>query len=255
MGRTKLIIGRAIGLGRGRLPFLFGLAALIFIPLGLLDALEEMTGGIDTDQLDDRELLAAIATTTVHIVSAVLGEILYTGAVAVAVVATAPGVNPSLTRSIRATRWAALVAIDLLFALGMVIGLLLFLVPGLLFFGRYALVAVVAEIEELGVRDSFRRSAELTKGARRLVLALLLGAILIGELVGNAAKELAGAITDDHFLADWVAASGAEILLNPVVALLSVALMLELGGRPAHRPAGVPAADARLEPSASGDPR
>lgn len=234
MDRAKLIVGKALELGRGRLPFLFGLAALIFIPLGVLDALEESTSGIDTDQLDDRELLAAIATATVHIVSALLGEILYTGAVGVAVVATAPGVNPSLSGIIRTTRWGTLIAIDLLFALGMLVGLLLFLIPGLIFFGRYALVAVVAEIEELGVRDSFRRSAELTKGARRLVLVLLLGAIMIGELVGDIVKELAGAIVDDHFLVDWITASGAEILLNPIVALLSVALLLELGGRPAH---------------------
>ncbi|HKJ35299.1 MAG TPA: hypothetical protein VKA36_01920 [Solirubrobacterales bacterium] len=240
MKRSRVVISRAIDLGRGRLPFLFGLAALIFVPLGFLEAAEETVGTIDTDEIGNGgELATAIATTAVHIVSALVGEILYTGAVAIAVVSTARGVDPSLPRIVRTTRWATLIAIDVLFAIGTLIGLLLFLVPGLVFFGRYALVAVVAEIEELGVRASFRRSAELSRGARRLILVLILGAVTIGEVVGEAVKAAFERLTADHFLLDWITASSAEVLLNPAVALLSVALVLELGGRPAHGTAGL----------------
>jgi hypothetical protein len=152
MERSRMVITHAIELGRKRLLFLFGLAALIFIPLGLFEALEETIGTIDTDIDSTGELAGAIATTAVQVASALIGEILYTGAVAVAVVNTAAGASPSLGRIVRTTRWLALIAIDLLFALGMLIGLLLFLVPGLIFFGRYALTAVVAEIEEPGAR-------------------------------------------------------------------------------------------------------
>jgi hypothetical protein len=234
MTRARTTITRAIESGRGRAPFLIGLAALVFIPLGLLDALEESLGPIDTGRLDDLELLGAIAGTAIHSASALLGEILYTGAVAVAVISTPAGANPSMRELVRQTRWRTLIAIDLLFVLGMLTGLLLLVIPGLIFFARYVLVAVIAEVEALGVRESFRRSAELTRGARRLVLGVLFAAFLAGDLATQALKAAAAELGGDHFLVDWVAASGGEILLNPVIALHSVALALELGARPAH---------------------
>jgi hypothetical protein len=113
MGRTRTVIRRAIASGRGRLPFLFGLAALIFIPLGLLDAIDEATGGIDSDRLNDLELLAVSAETAVHVAAALIGQVLFAGAVAIAVIGTPAGENPSLGRVARQTRWGALIAIDL----------------------------------------------------------------------------------------------------------------------------------------------
>lgn len=214
------------------MPFLLGLAALLFIPLGLLDALEESLGAIDTDRLDELELLGALAGTAIHAVSSLLGEILYTGAVAIAVISTPAGANPSLRGIIRRTRWGTLIAIDLLFVLGTVVGLLLLVIPALIFFARYVLVAVLAEVEELGVRESFRRSAELTRGARLLVIGVLFGAFLAGDVATQALKTAASELGGKHFVVDWLAASGGEILLNPVVALLSVALALELGAKP-----------------------
>lgn len=234
MGRARATIIRAIESGRGRAPFLVGLAAVLFIPLGLLDALEESFGAIDTNRLDDLELLGALAGTAIHSASALLGEILYTGAVAVAVISAPAGANPSLVELVRQTRWRTLIAIDLLFVLGMLVGVLLLVIPGLIFFARYVLVAVLAEVEELGVREAFRRSAELTRGSRWLVLGVLFGAFLAGDVVTQVLKVAATELGGDHFVVDWLAASGGEILLNPVVALLSVALALELGARPAH---------------------
>ncbi len=229
MDRARVVIGSAVGAGRGRAGFLFGLAALVFVPLGLLDAAEEAIGGINTDRVEDVELVGAVAGAAVHAASALVGEILYTGAVAIAVVATPAGIDPSLREIIRETRWGVLIAIDLLFVAGSIVGFLLLVVPGLIFFARYVLVAVVAEIEKLGVRDSFHRSAELSRGSRGLVFAVLFGAILVGEIASQLLRDAVSALGADHFFADWVAAAGGEILLNPVVALLSVALALQLG--------------------------
>lgn len=231
MCRTRTVIRRTIDAGRGRLPFLFGLAALIFIPLGLLDAVDEATGGIDSDQLDDLQLLAISAETAVHVGSALLGQVLFAGAAAIAVTSTPAGENPSLRRVIRQTRWGALIAIDLLFTAGMMLALLLLLIPAIFFFSRYVLSAVLAEIEELGVRDSFRRSAELSRGSRRLVFGVLFTAAVVGDLGTELLKEGVQRAGADTFLADWVAASSVEVLLNPITALLTVALALELGAR------------------------
>jgi hypothetical protein len=240
MGRSRTVIGRAIAAGRGRLPFLVGLAAMIFIPLGLLDAIDEAIGGIDSDRLDDLQLLAVSAETAVHVGSALLGQVLFAGAVSIAVVSTPPGANPSLRRVIQQTRWGALIAIDLLFTAGMIFSLLLLVIPAFFFFARYVLSAVLAETEELGVRDSFRRSAELSRGSRRLVFGILFTAATVADLGTELLKEAVQRAGVDAFLADWVAASSVEILLNPISALLAVALALELGARAAN-----PAADPR----------
>ena len=149
MGRTRIVIRRAIDCGRGRAPFLIGLAALIFIPLGLLDAFESTAGVINTDTLSDSELLAAIAGTALHIASSLLGEVLFAGAVAIAVIEAPPGEDPSLAAIIRRTRWGTLIAIDLLFVGGLVFSVLLLVIPAFFFFARYVLAAVLAEIEEL----------------------------------------------------------------------------------------------------------
>jgi hypothetical protein len=232
VARTATVIRLAIASGHGRLPFLIGLSALIFIPLGLLDAVDEAAGGIDTDRLDDLELIAITAETAVHVGSALLGQVLFAGAVSIAVLSTPPGEGPSLRRVIRQTRWGALIAIDLLFTAGMMVSLLLLVVPALFFFARYVLAAVLAEIEELGVSDSFRRSAQLTLGSRRLVFGILFTAAVVGDLGTELAKEVIQQAGVDTFLANWLAASGVEILFNPILALLAVALALELGADP-----------------------
>ena len=238
MGRTRTVIRRAIASGRGRLPFLFGLAALIFIPLGLLDAIDEATGGIDSDRLEGFQLLAVSAETAVHVGSALLGQVLFAGAVSIAVISTPAGENPSLRRVTRQTRWGALIAIDLLFTAGMMFSLLLLVIPAIFFFARYVLSAVLAEIEELGVRDSFRRSTELSRGSRRLVFGILFTAAAAADLGTELLKEAVQRAGLDTFLADWLAASSVEILLNPISALLTVALALELGARAAGHGTG-----------------
>ncbi len=232
MGRTKIIVRRAIDCGRGRVRFLLGLAALIFIPLGLLDALQTAAGVINTDAASDFELLAQIASAALHFASSLLGVILFGGAVAIAVVGTPPGVDPSLPMIIRRTRWGTLVAIDLLFVAGLFFSALLLVIPLFFFFARYVLAAVLAEIEELGVGDSFRRSAELSRGSRRLVLGILFAAAAIGDIAAQIIQEGAQTLGLDGFVADWISSSGTDILYNPIVALLTVTIALELGGRP-----------------------
>jgi hypothetical protein len=222
MERPRAVIRAAIEAGRGRLPFLIGLAALIFIPLGLLDAIDERVSEIDPAELSELALTASLAEVALNTASSLLGEILYAGAVAIAVVHAPPGRSPSLAKILREIRWLTLIAIDVLFVLGMVVGILLLLVPGLIFFARYTLAATAAELEGLGVRAGFRRSAELTRGSRRLVFGLLFAVGLAGDVASGAGA----------FAADWVTSAAGDMIVNPIWALIALALALELGGRP-----------------------
>lgn len=238
MRRAKLVVRHAIGVGRHRLFFLFGLAAVIFVPLGLLEAVQSEIGEVDTELMSDREVLEGLGVAGINVSTALLGEVLYAGAVSIAVISTPLGESPSLRRIMGEIRWGALIAIDLLFALGVLLGLLLLVVPGVIFFARYALTAVLAEVEERGVRDAFRRSAELSRGSYRLILGLVLGATALSEVATGLLGMLLDGLQTDHFLAEWAVASGGDILLNPISALLAVALALVLGARPTHAAAG-----------------
>jgi hypothetical protein len=232
MERPRAVIRAAIEAGRGRLPFLIGLAALIFIPLGLLDAIDERVSEIDPAELSELALTASLAEVALNTASSLLGEILYAGAVAIAVVHAPPGRSPSLAKILREIRWLTLIAIDVLFVLGMVVGILLLLVPGLIFFARYTLAATAAELEGLGVRAGFRRSAELTRGSRRLVFGLLFAVGLAGDVASGAAQRLLEELGAGAFAADWVTSAAGDMIVNPIWALIALALALELGGRP-----------------------
>jgi hypothetical protein len=232
MKRARAVIRAAIEAGRGRLRFLIGLAALVFIPLGLLDAIDAQVSEIDPADLSDLAVAGAFAEVALNTVSSLLGEVLYAGAVAIAVMHAPPGRSPLLREIVSEIRWLTLIAIDILFVLGMVAGILLLIVPGLIFFARYALAATAAEAEGLGVRAGFRRSAELGRGSRWLVFGLLFVIGTAGDVTSGAAQQLLEGLGVGAFMADWVTSALADVVVNPIWALIALALVLELGGRP-----------------------
>lgn len=243
MGRALTVIRRAIASGRHRLPFLFGLAAVIFVPLGFFNALETTSvGHLDGDDLGGLEIAQVVGATSVYLAAALLGQLLYSGAVAVAVISTPLGVNPSLRRIARETRWRDLIVVDLLFSFGMLVSVLLFVVPAIFFLARYALCAVLAEVEGLGVRASFHRSAELSRGSRKLVFGLMIGTLFLTIAVSELITAAAAALGADTFIAAWMSSAVGQVLVNPIAALIVVALVLYLGGGPGREdsPSGAP---------------
>ncbi|HEX7852383.1 MAG TPA: glycerophosphoryl diester phosphodiesterase membrane domain-containing protein [Sphingobium sp.] len=89
--------------------------------------------------------------------------------------------------------------INLLSSLGIVLGLILLIVPGVMLFTRWAVAVPAMMRENLGATEALGRSADLTKGARWMILGLgliiwapfLLLMILFGGLVGAFAGEAA----------------------------------------------------------------
>jgi len=81
-----------------------------------------------------------------------------------------------------------LIGLTILFALGIGIGFMLLIIPGFILLLMWAVAVPALVIERDGVASAFRRSAELTKGARWKILGLflLLAAIywLLSTLVG-----------------------------------------------------------------------
>ena len=69
-----------------------------------------------------------------------------------------------------------------LFGLGMMIGLVLLIVPGIIFAVTFGFYGVAIADTDVGIVDSFKRSAELTKGQRGTVFLLGLAFFGIGLL-------------------------------------------------------------------------
>ena len=223
------VLRRAMTVFRTEWAFLLMLALLIFVPIGLIEALMNK---VDADQLSPALGLVVVT----GVLSTLMGEVLYSGAVAGLLAKTPPGERPSLARLVRELPWGRLIAADILVSVLVVIGLLLLIAPGLVFLAWFAFVAPVIEIEDRGVRDGFRRSRELVRGRFWIVLAAILGVTLASEAVIEGMIQLVHALLDEGLLADWLAETAGDVLTNPpyavIVVLMAVEIMRERGEAP-----------------------
>jgi hypothetical protein len=202
--------------------------AAIFIPLGLVEVIAHDFGEIELEELSDAEAWAAAGIGVVLIVTALIGEIFFAGVVAAAVSETHGGDAPTLGELVRTIPYGTLIVIDLLSVIGIAFGLVLLIVPGLLFLGYFGLAAPMAKIEHLGVRAAFGRSRRLVRGHFWLVLAVLAAVSLVGQALSAGAAEGIVSLLGHSFAAEWFAASASEILSTPIWALATVALAYEL---------------------------
>jgi hypothetical protein len=203
-------------------------AAVIFIPLAMIEVIDEHLGEVDFDNLSNERFLEVIALSFVIVTGGLLGEIFFAGVIAAAVSETHGGRAPSLGQIVRSLPYLTLIAIDILFSVGVALGLILIVVPGIVFFGYFAIAAPLAKIEHLGVRAAFRRSFRLVRGHLLLALGILapvaLGGEVLGELLTSGAHELFG----EGLASEFVGALVGEAIATPLWAFAAVSLTYEL---------------------------
>ena len=213
-----------VGWARTLLP----LAAVIFVPLGLLDAISL---GTDLDSLSLGSGLAAIGVLLAALAlvgTSLVGEVFYSGAVAVTLTHDGDGEPPTLREISRHLAYGRLIAVDLIYAVLVIAGLLLLIAPGVLAYIWLGLAGPVVEIERRGVRGAFARSARLVRGRFWLVLAVLAPLELASEAVGELTDLLAQALLGHTVWADWLAESLSNVLATPFLAVACVLLTVEL---------------------------
>lgn len=200
--------------------FLLPVALVLFVPLGLVDALGEHGGEIDADNLEVGELVAPAFAVALQVVTATVGEVFYAGVAMAAVTESMEGrARASIGRVLRTLPYARLIAVDLLFVIGLGVGLALLIVPGLIFFARYILAAPVVEIEHRGVTDSFRRSRALARGHALALLVLLGGLWLLTDGLTSALQDGGLWALGESFLADWAIAVMIGVVVTPLWAV------------------------------------
>lgn len=225
LGSTYASIGRTYV---SRSPALIALAALVFLPLGLLDAIHTTA---DFERLDIDTVLALAALLGLLgavIATSLLGEVFYSGAVAISLVRPPGEPEPTLREIARRISYRRLIAVDLVYVLVVVVGLVLFLVPGVLAFVLLGLAGPVIEIEGRGVRAALRRSYELVRGRFWLVFWVLAPIEVVGDAAGEWIGHLVHGLLGEGLLGTWLGESAASIALSPLFAIAAVLLTVEL---------------------------
>jgi hypothetical protein len=218
IGRTYLSWGPAILL----------LALIVFVPLGLLDAL---VGEIDVESLNldsGIKIAALVGAIAIVTTTGLLGEVFFAGAVAVSLTHAEHDRPPPLLHIARELNYRRLIAVDILYVAIVLVGLLLFFVPGALVFVFLGLAGPAVELEEHTVRGAFRRSFELVRGNFWLVFWVLAPIEVAGDALGDAIANLVHHLLGDTFLASWLAETCSNVVLSPFFAVAAVLLTIDL---------------------------
>lgn len=209
-------------------PSILLLAVVIFVPLGLIDALALE---IDVNSLNlssGIKVAAAIAAVGAVTTTGLLGEVFFSGAVAVSLTHPEQGQAPPLREIAGRLRYGRLIAVDILYVAIVAVGLLLAVVPGVLAFVWFGLAGPAVELEERTVRGALVRSWRLVRGNFPLVFLVLVPIEIVGDAIGDGLAGLVHGALGHNLFASWLAESASNIALSPVFAVAAVLLTIDL---------------------------
>ena len=225
LGSVYVRIARTYLLGA---PSLLLLAVAVFVPLGLLDALAAEVSVDSLDLAHGLEILAMIGATAAVTVTGLLGEVFYSGTVAVYLTHPEGEKPPGLREIARRLEYRRLILVDIAYVAAVIVGLLLFVVPGILVFVWFGLAGPVVEIEGRSVRGALTRSLKLVRGNFWLVFLVMAPVELIGDGVSELVASLVHGLLGHSIFATWAAESASNIAFTPIFAVAAVLLTLDL---------------------------
>lgn len=211
-----------------RAPSLLLLAAFVFVPVGLIDALAIKAQLGSSSVRDGLEIAAAIGAVLALSLTALLGEVFYSGAVAISLTHAKRGRPPSLWETAKRLKYARLIAVDLIYGLLVTIGVIFLVAPGVIVFTFFGLAGPVVEIENRGVRAAFSRSLSLVRGRFWTVLGVLAPIEIIGDSVTDLLTSYVHHLLGGSLVAEWCAESLSNIILAPLYAIAAVLLAIDL---------------------------
>jgi hypothetical protein len=231
MTRRRRLVGIYARIGRtyrAWAPTLLVLGAIVFVPLGLLDALlgEVSTSSLNvTNGLQVAALLGAIGALTA---SSLFGEVFFSGAIAASLTHPEDQRAPSLRQLASHISYGKLIAVDLLYVLFTIIGIAALVIPGILVLIYLSLAGPVVELEKRGVREGFVRSFKLVRGHFWMVAAVVVPIETVGDGINEAIIEAIHHGLGGGVLAAWVGEAVGNIITAPVFSVAVVLLTLDL---------------------------
>ena len=169
------------------------------------------------------------ATTLVSVILTLVGGLLVQGALVEVVRDLHEGREPGpvgeyYTRT--RDRLGTLLGASVLYGIGVAVGFVLLIVPGLIAVARWSLIVPLVVIERLGVGEAFSRSSRLVKGQTGRVLVLVVVANLITAIAGLLIRSAFGFLPD--FASIWVGGTIASAIAAPYGAHVLTVLYYKL---------------------------
>lgn len=127
-------------------------------------------------------------------------------------------------------RFGSVLWISILVGLAVAVGLILFIIPGLIFLVMFAVAIPALVVENLRGTDSMSRSWNLVKGHFWHAAGVVVLAFIIAAVVSGVITAIGGAISSNWFVS-WIFQAIAQIIVAPFAALVSVLLYLDLRAR------------------------
>jgi hypothetical protein len=201
--------------------FLIVAALVVLLPQALGDA---FLGHLQVDGVHNLRDVAILAATPLTVVINLFGQAFYAGLAAAAVIewrANRP--LPNLVALWRTVPIGRLILLDLVIVFGAALGILLLVIPGLVWLAYVSIAPAVMKVEHRGVWSSLRRSRELVRGTFWRVFEVIVGTIVLTEAI-------AAAISAPFHGTGVVAVVdlAADGLLQPIEGLVIVVVALEL---------------------------
>jgi hypothetical protein len=240
----KLDVGnvfeRIFAVYRDQFTLLIPAALVVFVPIALIDAAISSGGNV---------LLALVGLAVGFV-----GTYWYQGMVVEAVKDIMDGRRDhtvgSLLSSV-APVIMTLVAAGILAGLGVLLGLIVFIVPGLFLLTIWALIAPVIVVERAGVAEAFGRSRALVKGHGWQVFAVIVVLFLLAAVLTGVTQAIFVAISDS-IIGYGLASLITNVLVAPLSALAASVMYFELkrlrGEGAEAAPPAAPAAPATPAP-------
>jgi hypothetical protein len=231
-------------------PSLVPMAVIVFVPIGLLDAVLHSVETSSLDVSNGFRFFAFLSAAAAITASSLFGEVFFSGAVAISLTHPEDERPPSMRQIAGRISYLKLIAVDFLYVAAIVVGLLGLLIGAFLVFIYFSLTGPVVELEKHSVVGGFKRSFRLVRGHFWMVAAVVIPIEIVGDAIGDAVVGLSHSILGHGLIAAWVGESVSNIITTPFFGVAVVLLTLDLIH--AHDGDG-PTLKRRPEPVSAGD--
>ena len=214
------VLGQALGLYQRFFWRFAAVTAVVMVFLSLIAAIGTLSEG------DDERALWRLLTGVLTLV----GVFLVQGALTLAVADVRDGrVDRSIGQLYARTfpHLGALLIAVILATIGITLGLILLIAPGLYLLTRWVLIVPAVVLEGRKAGESFTRSNELTSGHRWTVLGVVFVTWLASVVIGNLVVTLLTRVLPDFF-GVWLGNVVADCVTIPFLALAWTVMYFEL---------------------------
>jgi hypothetical protein len=241
------ILTTAFELYRANAAKLIQIVAIVVVPLTFLIALltttlsnnvEKAINGITVDPNTGQVAVSTTASTSfgnLILLSLLTGllsfviQYLLTGALTRGAAGSLLGrpVDVKASYSYAFSRLLPLIGLALLVGLVVAGGLILLIIPGIIFAVFLSMAVPAFIVERLGVTASMSRSWNLVKGNWWHTL----GVIIVAAIIARVVTSILAAIGGTSFFGVWIMSAIGQIITAPFVALVGVVLYIDLRSR------------------------